>query len=201
MSKLTLRLVAALSGAVLAVAGALALAGSPASAATTAHCERYVFYPSGQSLCDKFPGNTDRDCDDIKFKVALLGATVDPWHLDGSGQSKGNGMGCETKPDCPNPYPTATQTSTPTTAPTTTPATTQPTTPATTTPPTTEPTDEPTTATASPSQTEATAAAGESLPLTGPGAPMFLAVAAVLLLTGTGVLVWVRRRRATRFAA
>lgn len=198
MSKFTPRLMAALSGVVLALAGAFTLAGSPAAAATTAHCERYAFYPSGQSLCDKFPGNTKRDCTKVKYKVALLNANIDPWHLD----RDGDGMGCESNPNCPNPYPTATHTSTPTTAPTTTAPTTKPTTaPTTSAPETTAPTTAPTSVTASVSRTTTAPAPGAALPLTGPGAPMIVAAGTGLLLAGIGLLVWLRQRRTTRFAA
>ncbi len=189
-----------IAGAVLAFAIAGA-APSTAFAATGENknpdCAAYKFVSSGKNLCDKFPGDYDRDCKHIQYPVKRTGQG-DPWGLD----RDGDGYGCDggTKPSqSPSTKPPTTP---PTTAPTTNPPTTPTTSPtATTAPPTTPPVTEPT-ATSSATATEVPADAGDELPLTGPDSFMVGGLIAVgVVAIGIGALAVIYYRRNTRFEA
>jgi hypothetical protein len=214
MRKYLWRVAAAVTGAVLAVAG---LSAAPATAAKTADCAAYVYTGTTKTLCDKFSGRKDVNCDEVKYKVTLVNKWDDPWKLDGNGSSKGNGYGCESNPNCPVPTkppttpPTTAPTTAPTTVPPTTPPTTVPTTPPTTAPTTVPPTTEPTTVpppttepTAAPTTVPATTPPADgdgALPLTGPSAGAVAGGAALLVAVGIGVLLLVRRNRRQTFIA
>lgn len=189
--RLFTRFAAVFTGAVLAVAGLSA----PAMATGSKPCAAYVYWGTSKTLCDRFDGWQDVDCPDIKRKIKVVGR--DTWRLDRDGDK----CGCDTPPTT---SPTTTPTTSPTTTPTTQPTTTAPTTPATssptaTAPPTTTPATTSPTATATASETE-TEPAGAALPLTGPSGPVIGAVALLLLAAGAG-MVWLVRRRRTRFVS
>jgi LPXTG-motif cell wall-anchored protein len=197
MRKYTPRLLAALSGVVLALAGlsspALATGGG------SKPCQAYVYTGTKTTPCHEHPGPGDVNCPAIDYRVKLVGKS-DPWKLD----LDKDGYGCETRPPCPTPTvtPTTPPTTAPTTQPTTTAPTTTPTTAPTTTPPTTTPaTTAPTTTVPTETATETETPTDDNLPLTGPSVPVIGGLAAVLLLGGLAALVFAARRRRTRFVA
>lgn len=169
---------------------------APAQAKTGSACSNYVYAGTNISLCRDFPGDSDRDCKDIGYKVGITG--TDPWHLSQGGQSK---IGCESKPKYPKPSPTPTK-STPPTSPTVKPTHTATPTKNPTTPPTTAtPTK---TATARPTSTRTTSAtpvpAGPTLPVTGPRTGILAVLGATVLAAGAFILRMTRSRR-RRFVA
>lgn len=218
------RLGAALTGVVLAFAG-LTITTAPAQA-TGKPCAAYLYFGTQRDLCNEFPGERDRDCKDVRFKVKLKNPDYDPWRLSRGGNKW---TGCEEYRDCP--VPTATPTTRPTTRPPTTAPTTPPTTPPTTEPtivpppvelkpvalavkltlpdcggpqpttaPTTAPTAAPTTSPTDPAPTATADPQEPTLPLTGPPIVAVAGGALALVLVG-GVLLGAFRRRRRTFTA
>ena len=150
--------------------------------ATPAKCSAYVFAGSEQSLCGRFPGSEDQNCDDVYFRVTLKNPDYDPWGLDGNGSDKGDGVGCEGNPIKPRP------TSSAGTTPSATPSATR------------KPTTRPSATRPAPSRPVRTtsAAAAPTLPKTGPGFGIVASVA-LGLLGGGGLLALATRRRRMRF--
>lgn len=112
-----------------APASAPASAEAPASAPASADasepaeqpnkppaCAAYTYYGTETSLCDDHPGDADRTCSDVGYRVQLKDSSVDPWDLDGlSGGDRGVvGIGCESFPRKPV-KPTVSPTAAPTT--------------------------------------------------------------------------------------
>lgn len=68
-------------------------------------CEAYLYTGTTQNLCAAgLPETGKVNCADVKYRVTLVNAAVDPWGLDGNRGTKG--VGCESNPLKPKPSPT-----------------------------------------------------------------------------------------------
>lgn len=167
---------------VVLVAGGLSLAIPSQAAAPSAACDAYVYKGTTVSLCDDFPGSTDRDCGPkgaIKHPVTLIDKAEDPWRLDGDNDGTGCDKGAGQTPWTPPVQPT-----------------------------TTKPTHKPTHHTTSPTpktsrstahnavgvQTSDTASA-DHLAITGPSTGTLVGVAGCIVAAGVGAFIAARRRR------
>ena len=181
MKKVLFALATALA-LVIAPAPAMAEPSAPVSAPAagiaakvTPDCAAYAYRGSGVSVCATHPGSAKRNCTQIGHPVRVRIAGVDPWRLD----ADDDGTGCDKSnfPEhvAPSPAPSS---SSPSVRPS---KSVRP--------------DGPT-----PSTTAARPGAGPTLPLTGPGAPVYVAVGVGALVTGA--LLWAAaRRRRNRFVA
>jgi len=63
-------------------------------------CQAYLYTGTRENLCKDFPGDQDRSCGEVKYRVDLVSDDRDPWDLDGlSGGDRGVvGVGCEANP-------------------------------------------------------------------------------------------------------
>lgn len=68
---------------------------SPARAADARDCAAYVYFGSHTSVCDRLGDATDVNCDQVAYRVSLVGVAVDPWSLDVGGK---DGVGCQSYP-------------------------------------------------------------------------------------------------------
>lgn len=74
------------------VAGGMLAVGAPAQAAAKAEgCAAYTYIGTSTTICDRFPGNADRDCPQLDGTVKVKSRGTDPWRLD---RDK-DGTGCE----------------------------------------------------------------------------------------------------------
>lgn len=74
------------------VAGGVLMTGAPSLASEKAQsCAAYAYVGTSTTICDRFPGNQDRNCPALDGTVKLVVKGTDPWRLD---RDK-DGTGCE----------------------------------------------------------------------------------------------------------
>ncbi len=74
--------------------GALGVAAPAQAQAKEDSCSAYAYLMTDTTICDLFPGNKDRNCEQLKGKISVINKGTDPWKLD----RDRDGVGCEGQP-------------------------------------------------------------------------------------------------------